>query len=65
MKKILIKWILKILSKNFDGSKKEITKFVIQVIISILSAVLTARKCPNLGTKLHLRPVALVSVEFL
>ena len=22
-------------------------------------------KCPNLGTKLHLRPVALVSVEFL
>lgn len=42
MKKILIKWILKILSKNFDGSKKEITKFVIQVIISILSAVLTA-----------------------
>ena len=26
---------------------------------------LTFRKCPNLGTKLHLRPVALVSVEFL
>ena len=42
MKKILIKWVLKILSKNFDGSKKEVTKFVIQVIISILSAVLTA-----------------------
>lgn len=27
--------------------------------------IVVHRKCPKLGTKLHLRPVALVSVEFL
>ena len=44
MKKIniLAKLIVKIVFKHFDGSKKEIVKYIIQTVISILTAILTA-----------------------
>ena len=44
MKKIniLAKLIVKIVFKHFDGSKKEIVKFLIQTVINILTAILTA-----------------------
>ena len=44
MKKItiLIELIVKIVLKRFDGSKKEFIKFVVQTLITILTAILTA-----------------------
>lgn len=44
MKKItiFIELIMKIVLKRFDGSKKEVVKFVIQTLITILTAILTA-----------------------
>ena len=39
---IFAKLIAKIVFKHFDGSKKEIIKFLIQTVINILAAILTA-----------------------
>lgn len=39
---IFAKLIAKIVVKHFDGSKKEIVKFLIQTVINILTAILTA-----------------------
>ena len=45
MKKLysfLTKLLAKLMAKHFDGSKKDIAKFLIQTVINILAAVLTA-----------------------
>lgn len=49
MKKITIlaKLIVKIVFKRFDGSKKEVIKFLIQTVINILTAILTVWGATN------------------